>query len=124
MLVLIVEDDALLLTTTADILRDAGHEVIEASDGSDALQQVENTAVDLLLTDIRMPGIDGWALAERFRERRPDLPVVYATGFAEARRPVCGSVTLTKPYREAELLHQVEVLTGTSSSRRRQCGPS
>ena len=58
-----------------DLLEDAGCIVTEACDGADALSKLAGTSVDLLLTDIRMPQLDGWTLAERARALWPTLPV-------------------------------------------------
>jgi CheY-like chemotaxis protein len=54
--------------------------------------------IDALVTDVRMPNMDGWTLAERARERHPRIPVLYVTGYSDvAARPVLGSQLLCKP---------------------------
>ena len=67
-------------------------------------------SVDILFTDIRLPGLmDGWQLAEAARTLRPDLPVIYATGFSQTPpRLIEGSVFFTKPYRAATLIKAIE----------------
>ena len=60
--------------------------------------------VDALLTDIRLPGANGWAVARAFRERFPDLPVLYVTGYAEQMQPVPGGIIISKPYRMAQVI--------------------
>ena len=72
-------------------MEDAGFEAIEAASGGEALRLLHaGIAVDSLLTDIRRPGADGWVVARAYRERFPDLPVLYVTGYAEQMQPVPG----------------------------------
>jgi CheY-like chemotaxis protein len=61
-------------------------------------------AVDALLTDIRMPEANGWEVAKAYRERFPDLPVLYVTGYAEQMQPVPGGIILSKPYRMSQVI--------------------
>src|SRR5258708_22029368 len=103
-LILVVEDDDDVREFGVDVLRDNGYRVSEAVNGGVALVLLEqDLPIDLLFTDIVMPGEpDGVALAERAKELRPDLRVLYTTGFAAAcrfdRHVVHGKV-LGKPYR-------------------------
>jgi CheY-like chemotaxis protein len=87
-LILVVEDDDDVRGFAANVLRDQGYDVLEAVNGGVALVLLEqDLPIDLLFTDIVMPGEpDGVALAERARELRPNLPVLYTTGFAGAGR--------------------------------------
>jgi CheY-like chemotaxis protein len=86
-------------------LEDAGFEVIEADGGGDALRLLQaGITVDALLTDIRLPEANGWAAARAYRERFPDLPVLYVTGYAEQMQPVPGGIILSKPYRIAQVI--------------------
>ncbi len=104
--VLVVEDEWLVRDTIARELEDAGYAVIEAESGETALAAFEADEIDLLFTDIRLPGaVDGWRLAETVRSMRPDLPVIYATGYSPAeRRQVPESVFLGKPYRPSAVI--------------------
>jgi CheY-like chemotaxis protein len=104
--VLVAEDEYLVALIASDILEEAGAVVTLAADGSEALAHVElNGPFDLLVTDIRMPGMDGWTLAERARMAQPDLLVVYVTGFSDIDpRQVEGSAFLRKPYRDVDLI--------------------
>ncbi len=77
---LIAEDDHLLSATLAEFLREEGHEVTLAPDGAAALAAAEGLAFDVLLTDLRMPVMDGMALIRALRAERPDLPVVIISG--------------------------------------------
>jgi len=78
--VLIAEDDRLILYTIAEGLREAGYTVTCASDGEEAWQVFMNAPADLALVDIRMPRMDGIALAKRLREFS-DIPIVFLTAF-------------------------------------------
>ena len=105
--VLVVEDEELLRIIVNDELREAGFEVMEAEDGGKALAILTSgRRVDLLFTDIRMPGgLSGWDVAEQARALRPDLPVIYATGFSdECPRIVEGARFFKKPYRPSAII--------------------
>jgi CheY-like chemotaxis protein len=105
MRVLLVEDEAGVRLMIASGLARAGYDVIDASDGSAALRLLEEgTLPDILITDIRMPGADGWTVARAYRARLPDLPVLYVTGFADENNPVPGGVILPKPFQRGGLL--------------------
>jgi DNA-binding response OmpR family regulator len=86
--------------------------VIEADNGSHALDIVEREqAIDLLFTDIVMPGMNGFELGRLAREKRPQLPVLYATGLCGVVHGAGeGADVLAKPYREADLLTKLRVL--------------
>lgn len=80
--VLVAEDEPLAAEVLAEGLAEAGFEVLAANDGQEAAEIAANGACfDLLLTDLRMPRLDGKELIARLRARRPDLPVVVMTGF-------------------------------------------
>jgi DNA-binding response OmpR family regulator len=113
MRILIVEDDPLIREFTVDALREVGYEVIQASDGEEALAWCKLRVADVLVTDIRLPGkVDGWQVAERCREHDPGLPVIYATGFSPvAARPVPGSRSLQKPYHPEEIVQAIRQMT-------------
>ena len=105
--VLFVEDEFLIGEWIAQSLSEQGFFVEKVSNAADALDHIASAAVDILLTDINLPGgMDGTALARRARELQPDLPVIYASARAtllkqEARVP--GSLVLPKPYEPAVL---------------------
>ncbi|MCK0196540.1 PAS domain S-box protein [Ancylobacter sp. 6x-1] len=82
--VLVVDDDVLVLTSTAAMLEDLGYTVTEASSGMEALRFIDAGApFDVVLTDQAMPGMTGLQLVAAIRERRPTLPAVLGTGYAE-----------------------------------------
>jgi CheY-like chemotaxis protein len=111
--VLLVEDDAKLLELTTAALRDIGYRVIPAPHANDALAVLsEGTDVDLLLTDIMMPDINGRKLADQARGLRPNLRVLYMTGFtrnAIVHNGVLdvGVLLLAKPFTLDELAQKV-----------------
>lgn len=115
--VLVVEDEALVRDSIVLDLKDAGFDVIAAGTGDEAsflLPKMQK--IDLLLTDIRMPGrINGWVLADMARCRRPNLPVIYTSGFASHEpSKVEGSLFLSKPYRTAQILAAFDKLKSRS----------
>ncbi len=111
--VLIVEDEDLVLEIAMLEFEDAGFEVLTAENADSAMARIESGApIDLLFTDIRMPGkLDGWDIARRAREVRPQLPVIYTTGYsAQAPGAVEGALFFAKPYRLSEILSAVHRL--------------
>lgn len=115
--ILLVEGDPVVRRLVERLLIDAGYSVLSASHGRDALEVARQATipVDLTITDVRMPGMDGWELGRRLRERWPELPVLYLSGydgevdrFVEARTPRAGF--MTKPFDPDELLWRVALL--------------
>ncbi|MGB3336156.1 MAG: response regulator [Devosia sp.] len=107
-LVLLIEDEALLALALEAELIDAGYDVLLALDGRDASAHIEKDAVRFacVVTDIRLPGLDGWAIAKRARELVPSLPLVYMSGDSApdwSSLGVRGSIMLTKPFAIAQL---------------------
>lgn len=80
--ILIVDDDYRMTRTLADILSLSGHEVTEAGSGPDALEKVRALSFDCVLTDIKMPEMNGVELHRQLREAQPGLPVVLMTAYA------------------------------------------
>ncbi len=98
--VLLVEDEMLVRMTTAGMLADLGHDVLEAATGAEALARLAQ-GIDLMVCDLGLPDMDGLALVDQVRERLPGIPVVVASGAARAGGE--GIVWLGKPYDEAAL---------------------
>jgi signal transduction histidine kinase/CheY-like chemotaxis protein len=102
--ILVVEDDPDVLAYATEALKSLGYGVIAAGEGASALTVLDTTAdVNLLLTDVNLPGLNGPELIEKARDRRLDLPVLYTTGYpalAVLRRGLLtrGVKTLNKPF--------------------------
>ena len=103
--VLVVDDDALIGAATGEMLKDLGHQVIEASSGSKALEILRaGTPVDVVVSDEAMPGMRGTELAVEIRASWPDLPVILATGYAELPKGRALRLPLLrKPYAQEDL---------------------
>ena len=83
---LLVDDDPLIRMSLADLLQDMGHEAREAPHASAALTYVaEGHPIDVLMTDIKLPSIDGYELVKQARQLRPQLPVIFATGYSSEK---------------------------------------
>jgi len=107
--VLAVDDDSLVLLNTVAMLEELGHEVFEAHSGAEALQLLERQTIDLLITDQGMPRMTGADLAEKVRERWPDLPILLATGYAElSDRRSRNLPRLAKPFGQQDLISAIE----------------
>ncbi|MCG6575794.1 PAS domain-containing sensor histidine kinase [Pseudomonas sp. AF32] len=104
--VLVVDDDSLVLTSTRLLIEDLGHRVLCASSGIQALELFEsNQDIDLVITDMAMPQMDGAQLAQLLRDRRPTLPIVLATGYAERLEGFATQLPrLTKPFKQIDLV--------------------
>ena len=107
--VLVVEDDDDVRLFTSESLRDLNFTVLEAQDGPSALKQLEShPEVQLLFTDVGLPGINGAQLVAAARERRPDIKVLFTTGYARNAivhqgRLDPGVELITKPFTRAQL---------------------
>lgn len=111
---LLVEDDELVRAYAVQLLNDLGYQVIEASDGPQAIELLHRHAdVDLLFTDVVMPGgMGGREVAQEAQRLRPGLPVLYTSGYTENAivhhgRLDPGVLLLVKPYRRADLARRV-----------------
>jgi len=106
LLILAVDDDNLVLTNTAAMLDDLGHEVIVASSGKEALETLRGRPdIDLIVSDEIMPGMTGSQFAEVVRRTRPDLPVIITSGYADlpSDGTSAGLPRLAKPFGQADL---------------------
>jgi PAS domain S-box-containing protein len=110
--VLLVDDEVLIRMSTADMLGEAGYDVVEASSAEEALKLFDSgPPIDLLVTDHLMPGMTGGELAHALRERHPDLPMLIISGYAETDGMPSDLPRLTKPFREADLIAVVRQMT-------------
>jgi signal transduction histidine kinase/CheY-like chemotaxis protein len=114
--VALVDDDAQVRATIAETLAAAGARVLEAGSGPDGIALVQAEAPDILIVDFAMPGMSGAEVAGQVREFRVDLPVLVATGFADApnleRVRGARPALLRKPFDSNELLQRVSELLG------------
>jgi len=102
--ILLVDDEELVRTGTAEMLRDLGHQVTEASGGAQALGKLAaGLHVDVVVTDYRMPRIDGAELAGRIREVRPAMPILLITGYTGTVEQAADLPQLAKPFVQADL---------------------
>ncbi|KRD95821.1 hypothetical protein ASE63_12425 [Bosea sp. Root381] len=103
--VLLVEDDALIRMDTADLIGAMGHTVLEAANAHEAMQLAATQEIDRLVTDVGLPDLSGIELANRLRETRPHLPVVFASGMSQLPGVALDSRTrlVVKPYQSSDL---------------------
>jgi signal transduction histidine kinase/CheY-like chemotaxis protein len=120
--ILLIEDDPVVRRTLASLLRTGGHIVEEADGGPAGLTRLTEKPVDLVLTDLGMPELNGWEVARQVKARHPDLPVVLLTGWGEQLEDSgdipAGLVdrVLGKPVRLEDLLTTIAELTGGSTT--------
>jgi DNA-binding NtrC family response regulator len=112
--ILVAEDTADMRELLLEVLEDAGYEVVAAADGNEAMSYLERAdeMIDLIITDVRMPGIKGDELLAAVRERRAEAPVIVITAFGSVEQAVemvkAGAFQyLTKPFETADLLRAV-----------------
>jgi len=124
---LIAEDDADMRDLLQDVLEEAGYETILAVDGRAALAHIErqHEFIDLVLTDVQMPGIKGDQIVAAVRENRAEAPVIVITAFGSVEQAVdmckAGAYQyLTKPFQTADLLRTVDKALEESAPRRAQ----
>ena len=115
--ILLADDDAAVLALNARTLRDAGYEVFTAENGNVAVEIASRPGLhlDILITDIVMPGRNGWEVAEAIQADRPEILVLYISGFAPAsltpsHLPEEGIPFLAKPFTPSTLLIRVRQL--------------
>ena len=110
--VLLVEDNPDVASVSAGLLEQLGYTVRRVSDAETALGEIERDGIDLVFSDIVMPGVmDGLKLARRLKEIRPDLPILLATGYSDAAASVRGDFPiLRKPYEIHQLSQAIAKL--------------
>jgi CheY-like chemotaxis protein len=112
--ILVVEDEFLIRITLAELLEDAGHAVVTADSGKEALALLSGDAgISLMLTDMSLPGgMNGLALMEAARQVRADLPVMFVTGRPDLAPPVTGPgmAVVAKPYAGSDILACIDRL--------------
>src|SRR3990172_2225088 len=111
--ILVADDSAAIREVLSELLRQRGYQTITVTNGAEALQALESKPVDLVLTDVRMPGMGGLNLLEKVQMHMPDIPVVLLTAWPSVEVTVqalrLGARDfLTKPTSSRELLRVVE----------------
>ncbi|HUR96235.1 MAG TPA: PAS domain S-box protein [Gemmatimonadales bacterium] len=122
--VLLVEDEPGVRAFSAEVLAEGGYRVLQAATGEEALAiaAARTEAIDMLLTDVVLPGINGRVLAERLHVARPSLPVLYMSGYTDdmvVRTGVLANSAafLQKPFTPQGLLDRMRTILGTSKPR-------
>ncbi len=113
--ILLADDEPSLRAAVAEYLRAAGHRILESQSAHDALELARSHSgpIDVLLTDVVMPGLRGTDLAHQVQVLRPDIHVIFISGYAqslpEAQIPK-GAAFLQKPFRLASLAEQLKIV--------------
>ena len=110
--ILIVDDEEDILKTPKEILQRKGYNVIIASNGFEVLEILENTAVDLIITDIIMPHMEGLEFVQKVASKHPKLPIVVMSGISNDHYLTAASYfgavcKITKPFETNDLLDAV-----------------
>lgn len=107
--ILLVEDDMLIRLNTAEMITELGHSVAEAGSGSEALELLGSRAIDVLVTDLGLPDMDGLQLVTEARTRQASVGVVYATGHDRRSAAIpSDAIVVTKPYGTEDLRVAIE----------------
>jgi DNA-binding NtrC family response regulator len=123
--ILLVNDQPDVYVASVQALRDAGHEVHTALDGEQALEVMSSRHVDVMLTDIRLPGLDGLSLLRLARQRSPATIVILVTELADAHEAMSAVREgahdyLTKPLRGDDITRRIERIAAQVSTRRQR----
>ena len=102
--VLLIDDEELVRTATAEMIRDLGHSVVEASGAAEALARLDRgLKADVVVSDYKMPGIDGGEVARRIARTHPEIPVLLITGYAGPAEDMMDLPRLAKPFGQADI---------------------
>ena len=114
--ILVVEDDTIVRMLIVDVLEELEYSVLEAEDGEAALAIVSdsNNIIDLMMTDQGLPGMDGKELARKTHQLRPQLPILFASGYAENIDVPPGMYVIGKPFSIDQLRDKVKAILQTA----------
>ncbi|EJM10086.1 MULTISPECIES: response regulator [Pseudomonas] len=109
-IILVVEDDAIVRMLIVDVLEELEFKVLEADGSEQALEFLndEDQYIDLMMTDVGLPVMDGRELAVQARMLRPDLPILFASGYAESIDVPDGMHVIGKPFSIDQLRDKVK----------------
>ena len=112
--ILVVEDDAIVRMLIVDVLEELEFEVLEADGSEQALETLRdsNQHIDLMMTDVGLPIMDGRELATLARTIRPDLPILFASGYAESIDVPADMHVIGKPFSIDQLRDKVKGIIG------------
>ncbi len=121
--ILLVDDEQLVRDSLATMLRELGHRVVEAGGAAEALDKVRSgLPLDVVVTDYKMPRMDGAELARRLHGWRPRLPVLLITGYSGASDDTVGLTRLAKPFRQSEIAKALADLVPAQTVMAKQLG--
>ena len=109
-IILVVEDDAIVRMLIVDVLEELEFKVLEADGSEQALEFLndEDQYIDLMMTDVGLPVMDGRELATQARMLRPELPILFASGYAESIDVPAGMQVIGKPFSIDQLRDKVK----------------
>ncbi|WP_449440583.1 response regulator [Pseudomonas migulae] len=113
-IILVVEDDAIVRMLIVDVLDELEFKVLEADGCEQALEFLndEDQHIDLMMTDVGLPVMDGRELAKQARMVRPELPILFASGYAESIEVPQGMHVIGKPFSIDQLRDKVKGILG------------
>ncbi len=113
--VLVAEDDSLIRAVFADIVRNEGFDLVEVDDGERALQVVNSRQIDMIVTDMKMPVMDGFDLLVAVKKAHPEIPITVITGFnseyRETEALAAGAdAYITKPFKVSDVAETLRAM--------------
>ena len=120
-MILIVDDEAGYREVLAKMLTKAGHRVVTAADGNEALRLLENSHFNLIISDVFMPNLNGYALAARIRAKDPNMPIILISGYLsqDTAKNILGGSTefIAKPVNPELLIATVQRLMSSGGKK-------
>ncbi|RJP16172.1 MAG: response regulator [Candidatus Abyssobacteria bacterium SURF_5] len=110
-IILLVEDDDIVRRQMARLLQADGYKILQAARGDDALTLLDHEDVDLVLSDWKMPGMDGVGVLNYVRTHHPDVPVALVTAYPEGLEQFKPDAILVKPFNADQLRQLIRTLT-------------
>jgi len=120
-MILVVDDEAGYREVLAKMLTKAGHRVVTAADGNEALRLLENSHFNLIISDVFMPNLNGYALAARIRAKDPNMPIILISGYLsqDSAKNILGGSTefIAKPVDPELLIATVQRLMSSGEKK-------